>query len=180
MVTELESLVSDRLKASQAQIAKFCQRWKITELALFGSVLREDFHPNSDIDVLVTFSPGVHLSLFELVNLQSELKDLFQRDVDVILKTSIQSSTNYLRRRRILASAKPIYSTQSQISIEPLNSQLKSTECFTKMDRDQSLLLDMILAGRKIHSTIRIRHILGKFSAKYTDSGRFCSAVGSD
>jgi uncharacterized protein len=56
MMVELQGWVGDRLKASSTQIAEFCQHWNITEFALFGSVLRDDFHPNSDIDVLVTFS----------------------------------------------------------------------------------------------------------------------------
>lgn len=54
MTVELQSLTGDRIKASPAQITKFCQRWHIVEFALFGSVLRIDFRPDSDIDVLVT------------------------------------------------------------------------------------------------------------------------------
>jgi hypothetical protein len=67
-MVELQSWVSDRIKASSAQIAEFCQRWQIIEFALFGSILRDDFRPDSDIDVLLTFSPDSRWSLFDWVD----------------------------------------------------------------------------------------------------------------
>ncbi|MEO0489402.1 MAG: nucleotidyltransferase family protein, partial [Cyanobacteria bacterium J06659_2] len=150
MVAELESLGRDRLKASPGQIANFCQRWHIAEFALFGSVLRDDFRPDSDIDVLVTFSPSAHPSLIDLVNVQDELAKLFQRNVDVVLKTSILAGENYLRCQSILASSQVIYSAQSQLTLEKPNPQLELSRHFTDMERDQSLLPGIVLAGRKI------------------------------
>ena len=66
------------------RIAGFCQRWKIAEFAFFGSVLRDDFRPDSDVDVLVTFRPDSHWSLFDLVQMQEELEEVLGRKVDLI------------------------------------------------------------------------------------------------
>ncbi|PSF32680.1 nucleotidyltransferase [Aphanothece hegewaldii CCALA 016] len=91
------------------QIQTFCDRWNITEFALFGSVLRDDFHADSDIDVLVTFTPESDHTLFDLVHMENELKNLFGRDVDLISRRGIERSLNYLRRNEILSSAQVIY-----------------------------------------------------------------------
>jgi uncharacterized protein len=91
------------------QIQEFCDRWQITEFALFGSVLRDDFRPDSDIDVLVTFSPEAHHTLFGLVRMENQLKEIFQRDVDLVSRRGIENSLNYLRRHEILSSAQVIY-----------------------------------------------------------------------
>ena len=91
------------------QIAEFCQRWKIVELALFGSVLREDFRSDSDVDVLVTFAPDATWTLFDHVDMQDELKNLFGRQVDLVSRRGVERSRNARRRQAILDSAKPIY-----------------------------------------------------------------------
>lgn len=91
-------------------IALFCQRWQITEFALFGSVLREDFHPErSDIDVLVTFSPESHHTFFDLARMELELKEVFQRSVDLVSRRGIENGRNRLRRQAILSSTQVIY-----------------------------------------------------------------------
>ena len=79
------------------QIADFCQRWMVAELSLFGSILRDDFGPDSDVDVLVTFDVNAHHSLFDLVQMQDELKVIFGRDVDLISRWGIESSRNSAR-----------------------------------------------------------------------------------
>jgi len=94
------------------KIAEFCRRWKITELSLFGSVLRDDFGPDSDIDVVVKFREDAKHTLFDLVHMQNELKEIFGRDVDMISRRGIESSRNYIRRDAILNSAEAIYATQ--------------------------------------------------------------------
>ena len=66
------------------KIKKFCQRWKIVEFSLFGSVLREDFRPQSDVDVLVTFSPAARHSLFDLMHIEDELGAILGRKVDLV------------------------------------------------------------------------------------------------
>lgn len=92
-----------------AKITAFCQHWQIIEFALFGSVLRDDFRSDSDIDVLVTFSPEAHHTLFDLVHMENELKKIFQRNVDLVSRRGIERSLNYLRRNEILSSAQTIY-----------------------------------------------------------------------
>ena len=94
------------------KLAEFCNRWKITELALFGSVLRNDFRPDSDIDLLVSFSPRAKISLFDLVRMQNELKEIFERDVDLVERRVIENSENYIRRKSILTNTKVIYAAR--------------------------------------------------------------------
>ncbi len=90
----------------QEKIAEFCRRWKVTEFALFGSVLREDFGPESDVDVLVTFEPKAPWSTFDLVEMREELKVVFGREVDVVEK---QAMRNPYRRYSILRSYEVVH-----------------------------------------------------------------------
>lgn len=101
--------MSVRIPIDHEKIADFCQRWKITEFALFGSVLRDDFRPNSDVDVLVTFDADSHWTLFDLVHMEWELEAMFGREVDLVSRRGIERSRNYLRRKAILSSAEVIY-----------------------------------------------------------------------
>src|SRR3990172_2156764 len=98
-----------KISIDREKIGEFCRRWEITELALFGSVLRDDFRPDSDVDVLVTFAPNAHWSLFDLVEMQDELKALFGRGVDLVSRRGIEASRNYIRRKAILSSAEVIH-----------------------------------------------------------------------
>jgi predicted nucleotidyltransferase len=98
------------------QIKEFCDRWQITEFALFGSVLRDDFRPDSDIDVIVQFHPQAHPTFLSLDEMQEELKTIFQRDVDLVTRKGIENSRNYLRRKAILSSTQVIYGTRSSVS----------------------------------------------------------------
>ena len=91
------------------QLAEFCQKWQITEFALFGSVLRDDFTPNSDVDILVTFDPQAKRSLFDLVHMREELSQLLERKVDILTKKSVELNHNWLRRHEILKAARVIY-----------------------------------------------------------------------
>jgi uncharacterized protein len=90
-------------------IAEFCQRWQIAELALFGSVLRSDFRPDSDVDVLITFDPTAKRSLLTLVQIKDELETLWGRAVDVVSKGAVLASANWIRRQEILTTARVIY-----------------------------------------------------------------------
>ena len=83
----------DRLEA-------FCHKWGVAELSVFGSILRQDFHPGSDVDVLVAFQPDAQPSLWDWSDMQAELKELFGRDVDLVSKEALR---NPFRRARILA-----------------------------------------------------------------------------
>ncbi len=91
------------------KIAEFCRKWKITELALFGSVLREDFAPQSDVDVLVSFAEDADWGLFDMVHMEDEVGELLGRKVDLVTRTSVEASRNYIRRRHILSSLEPIH-----------------------------------------------------------------------
>jgi uncharacterized protein len=101
-----------KIKVSKAKIADFCKRWNVSELAIFGSALRADFRPDSDVDVLVSFAPEAKVSLFDMVHMQDELKQIFGRDVDLISKRGVEHSRNYLRRKAILESAQVIHVTR--------------------------------------------------------------------
>lgn len=105
----MREAVRSRLGISETELAAFCQRWRITELALFGSALREDFRADSDIDLLATFAPEAGWSLLDLITLERELAALLGREVDVLTRRSVERSDNWIRRRNILESAEVVY-----------------------------------------------------------------------
>ena len=88
------------------RIAAFCRKWKVTEFALFGSVLRDDFGPDSDIDVLVELAPNHGLDLFDWVEMIDELKALFGREIDLVSKRGLK---NPFRRHEILTTREVIH-----------------------------------------------------------------------
>jgi uncharacterized protein len=91
------------------RIADFCLQWKIRELALFGSFLRDDFGDQSDIDLLIDPRPGVIWTLTDLLAMEEEMAHLLDRKVELVERTAVEQSHNYIRRRHILATAVPIY-----------------------------------------------------------------------
>jgi predicted nucleotidyltransferase len=91
------------------EIEGFCRRWEITELSLFGSVLRRDFRPDSDVDLLVTFTPEARWSLFDLVRMEEELQVIVGRKVDLVERKAVERSENYIRRKSILSHLQPLY-----------------------------------------------------------------------
>lgn len=95
--------------ASQEALYRFCRRWAIAELALFGSALREDFGPGSDIDILVTFLPDADWGLLDHIQMEMELAELVDRDVDLLTRRAVERSRNPLRRREILETAQTIF-----------------------------------------------------------------------
>jgi len=97
------------IKIPKEQIADFSRKWKITELSLFGSVLRDDFRSDSDVDVLVTFSRDAEWSLLDHMAMEEELSAIFGRKVDVVSRKAIERSANYIRRNAILETAQPYY-----------------------------------------------------------------------
>lgn len=98
-----------KIQLPQQAIAEFCQRWQIKEFYVFGSVLREDFRPDSDVDVLVTFTPDAPWNLLDLVKMQQELKQIVGREVDLIEKKVVEQSSNWIRRNEILSTAQILY-----------------------------------------------------------------------
>jgi uncharacterized protein len=93
-------------------IRAFCQRWQIAELSVFGSILRDDFDANSDVDFLYVLKSNTHWSLRDLLQAEEELTQLLSRRVDLVGKATIEQSHNWLRKRNILSSAKVIYDDQ--------------------------------------------------------------------
>ena len=98
-----------RINTPPEKVATFCERWQIVELSLFGSVLRDDFGPESDVDVLVRFDPQARHTLFDLAQMQDELSALLDREVDLVERVAVERSPNYIRRKAILQSAETIY-----------------------------------------------------------------------
>lgn len=98
-----------KIHLPEVEIQRFCERWRISEFSLFGSVVRDDFRPDSDIDVLVSFAPGSRWSLFDLARMQDELEEILGRRVDLLERKSVETSENYIRRKQILSHLVPIY-----------------------------------------------------------------------
>ncbi|MHB9038309.1 MAG: nucleotidyltransferase family protein [Armatimonadota bacterium] len=101
--------MSLRITVDHERLVEFCKRWNITELAFFGSVLRDDFRPESDVDVLVKFAPSTHYSLFDMVHIQDELSEIFGREVDLVERQDVERSENYIRRKHILSNMEAVY-----------------------------------------------------------------------
>ncbi len=96
-------LASSEIKEA---IIAFCHKWNISEFSFFGSILREDFHSKSDIDVLITFQPQTKYSVLDLGEMQLELSELFGKPVDLVEKSSL---VNPFRRKDILQTAEVVY-----------------------------------------------------------------------
>jgi len=101
-----------------SEIARFCRRWKIRELALFGSALRDDFGADSDLDFLVTFAADADWGLLEHVRMEQELRELLQRDVDLVSRRALERSQNWLRRREILSTAQTLFCEQEAVALQ--------------------------------------------------------------
>jgi len=101
--------MSIHIDISKDKMADFCRRNHIRELALFGSVLREDFAPDSDVDVLVEFETGREPGLMELVRMENELSELLGRKADMVERKAVEKSENYIRRRHVLQSLEAVY-----------------------------------------------------------------------
>ncbi len=91
------------------KVTDFCRRWKIVEFSLFGSVLRDDFRPDSDVDVLVAFAPEAEWGLFEHIAMEEELSTIVGRKANLVSRRAIEGSANWIRRKAILESAEPYY-----------------------------------------------------------------------
>jgi uncharacterized protein len=103
----VDQQIGDPLKIEipQAALAEFCRRNQIHRLALFGSALRQDFRPDSDVDLLVVFEPDAQIGFMELGRMRRELSDLFNRRVDLVLERGLKP----LIRQQVLESARTLY-----------------------------------------------------------------------
>jgi len=87
----------------------YCDQWKIERLAVFGSALRNDFRPDSDLDVLVTFRSDAHWGLWDVIAAEAELSQIAGRPVDLVERSTVEQSDNWIRREHILGTARTIY-----------------------------------------------------------------------
>lgn len=106
----------DRINLTHQALKDYCHKWHITELSLFGSVLREDFRPDSDLDILVNFADNAPWTILDLTTMQQELETLIDRSVDLIEKRVIETSRNWIRRDEILKTAQVIYSQAYELA----------------------------------------------------------------
>lgn len=106
-------------------IRAFCKKWNIHSFSFYGSIMRDDFRPDSDIDVMIEFSPDDRTSLPDMSTMQEELEALFSRKVDLVERRSIEQSENYIRRKGILSGKPPVL-------------------------RQMSYLLDMLISARNL------------------------------
>lgn len=100
------------IKVSQDHLKAFCDRWRVVELALFGSALRDELGPESDVDILVSFDDEARPTLLDMVRMEDELTELFGRPADLMERDAIEASGNYIRRKAILGSAETIYAAK--------------------------------------------------------------------
>jgi len=102
-------MTSVDLGVSIDTLTDFCRRWKIQRLAVFGSAALGRLRPDSDIDLLVTFTPDADWTMFDHYRMEEELTRLFEREVDLININALEENPNPIYRKEILASAKEIY-----------------------------------------------------------------------
>ena len=101
--------MNPKLSIPRAELAAFCRANGILRLSIFGSAVRDDFGPGSDVDLLVEFAEEARHSLLDMVRMEDELEEIFGREVDLVEREGIEQSRNYLRRRAILESAETFY-----------------------------------------------------------------------
>ncbi|MEA2603203.1 MAG: uncharacterized protein QOF89_4195 [Acidobacteriota bacterium] len=106
-----QTLISKRLTLTPEALAAFCRRWHIAKLEVFGSIVREDFRAESDVDFLVSFEPGGGPTGFEWFQIQEELAQLVGRKVDILDRRLVEQSRNLYRRHHILNEATPVHGT---------------------------------------------------------------------
>lgn len=140
---DLQKILSDRLHVSLADVEAYCQRWKIVEFSLFGSVLRDDFRPDSDVDVLIVFEPSYCYTLSAWLDMQEEIERLIGRKVDLTQKKLLK---NPYSRAEILETHRIIYPFERAtfIEIAPANKTMQDNV------RNNAALLDMAQAIQEI------------------------------
>ncbi len=104
-----QALINERLQVAPEALATFCRTWHIARLEAFGSIVREDFRAESDVDLLVSFEPGGHPESFDWFQIQEELAQLVGRKVDLLERRLVEQSRNLYRRHHILNEATPVY-----------------------------------------------------------------------
>lgn len=135
-----------RLALDEARLADFCERWRVAALELFGSVVRDDFRPDSDVDVLVSFQPDADWSLLDHARMEDELATLVGRPVDLLTRRAVEHSGNPIRRSAILSSA-----SRSMRLLRQKPPDRRAPSAMTAADRsahDLATLADIVRADR--------------------------------
>ena len=94
-----------QMELPRETLREFCKRWKITAFYVFGSILRDDFRPESDVDVLVDYAPDARWSLLDHVRMEEDLAEVLHRPVDILNRRTIERSENPYRKKEILGTA---------------------------------------------------------------------------
>lgn len=97
------------IRSRKKEIGEFCKEWNIKELQVFGSVTTKNFHPDSDIDIIVDFPAGSHHTLIELAQMEAELETIFGRRIDLLTRQAVEKSRNTIRKESILSSMEKVY-----------------------------------------------------------------------
>jgi predicted nucleotidyltransferase len=92
----------------RVRLAEWCRQWRVRGLAVFGSALRPDFGPTSDVDLLVTFEPDAAWSMIDHAHMEQELTEIIGRKVDLVSRAGLERSANWIRRQAILETARPL------------------------------------------------------------------------
>jgi predicted nucleotidyltransferase/uncharacterized protein with HEPN domain len=142
-----------KLNLPHEPLAEFCRKWNVTEVSLFGSVLREDFRPDSDVDVLLAFAPEGGISLFDYAAMQDELEAIFGRTVDMVSRSSVEQSDNPFRRSAILGAARSIYPQSDGAS-------LCGPGASERLDRNPGLLYDIVASAHSVREFTGGRSIM--------------------
>lgn len=142
------------IEIDKDKLRDFCQRWKIAEFFFFGSILREDFRPDSDVDVLVEFEKDAGWSLFDIVHAQDELAAIFGRKVDLGEKSAVEKAENPFRREAILSSI---------VRLEDIDTFVPRSG--PPVPRGKHALYDLLVAARSV-----IQYTRGVTPQEWTDN----------
>ena len=109
----METLSLGTVTVDRNALAEVCRKWGIKSVALFGSVLRDDFTSESDIDLLLEYFPDSRISLFDYGYMNEDFQRVFGREVDLVQAEGLRTSRNYIRRENIFSSARQFYVANS-------------------------------------------------------------------
>jgi len=144
--------VLKRLKVDAGRLAERCASWRVADLWVFGSALRDGFRDDSDVDLLVTFLPDSDPSFGDLFDMQEQFGALFGRSVDLVERKGVEESPNYIRRRNILGDLERVYGGTEQGRSHPSPTSPRrprtGSQVGPQMDRDDAYLLDMLITAR--------------------------------
>ncbi len=105
-------MIAHGIDLDSPAIREFCRKWKIRELKVFGSILRDDFRPDSDIDFLADFDEDCEWDLFDHVDMKVELAGIVGREVDLVSRSGVEASRNRFYIKEILGTAESIHAAR--------------------------------------------------------------------